>query len=83
MSRRRPKKTCVVCGKQPRLTLGRCVQCLKVLQPDEMERLRRMTRGEREREFAGQAAVKATPAIPHFEYENPSGEEELMRRFAE
>ena len=60
----------------PRLNYGRCKKHLAALDSRERERLRRMTRAERQVEFQ----KAAQPQSPRWEYENQKGEMELAVR---
>lgn len=66
------KKVCVEFGCENfRYTLGRCMRHALTLDPKEKARLSKMSRKEREAEFAATLKV----SIPHFEYE---GNEEAL-----
>jgi hypothetical protein len=75
--RQRATVPCVDCRRKPRWGFGRCSQCLQVFKTKnaaEFRLLKALSGSER----AAAIEAAARPVIPHFEYENPQGESELM-----
>ena len=62
----------------PRFCFGRCHEHFAALSSDQYQRLKNLSRAERKVEF--QKSI-IRPELPHWEYENPQGEQELAQRY--
>jgi hypothetical protein len=77
---KRVRRTCCEHGcDKPRFCYGRCTSHFANLDPKLYERLKAMTRAERQIEFE---KATAQPEMPRWEYENPAGEAELAAHTA-